>query len=728
MAAGISKLESLKGSVERVTFHSEETGFSVLRVKVDGKKDFITVVGNVVSVSAGEYLECSGAWVNDKAYGLQFRAEQLKVIPPATLEGIEKYLASGLIKGVGPFYAKVLVKAFGEDVFSVFDHHPEKLTKIHGIGAKRKQMILTAWADQKIIREIMIFLQTYGVGTARAVRIYKTYGDDAISIVRDNPYRLVADIYGIGFKTADALAMRLGVVKDSLKRARAGVSHVLQEFSAQGHCGIAREKLLKSAASLLEISADIIAEAVDAEVKAGNLVLDKIGSEDCLFLVSLYQAEKLSAAQLIRLKHGSPPWGQLDIKKALEWVENLTHLKLSKSQQQAVELALKEKVLIITGGPGVGKTTIVNSILKIVRAKKISVALCAPTGRAAKRLSEATRAPAKTIHRLLEFDPNTHKFTRDQYKPLAADFVIVDEVSMIDVVLMYNLLKAIPRHASLLLVGDVDQLPSVGPGTVLQDLIKSQKIPVVRLSEIFRQAAHSKIIINAHRINQGEFPIYKSSEDELNDFYFIPSDDENDIQEKLLYIVTKRIPERFGFNPLQDIQVLTPMHRGGLGTRALNEHLQKNLNAEAGPKITRFGCTFAPNDKVVQNVNNYDKEVFNGDIGRITDVNLDENEVKVNFYGRLVSYDINELDEISLAYATSIHKSQGSEYPAIVIPLATQHYMLLARNLLYTAVTRGKRLVVLIGQKKAIYMAIKNINNKPRVTKLAEHLKLLLSD
>lgn len=715
-------LEKLSGHIERITFHSEDTGFCVLRVKVRGKTDLVTIIGNAATVTSGEYLECHGTWVNDKNHGLQFKAQELKLVPPTSSEGIEKYLASGMIRGVGTHFAKVLVKAFGTEIFDVLENSPHRLSKLPGIGEKRKEQILTSWVEQKAIRDIMIFLQGNGIGTARAVRIYKTYGTNAIDKIRANPYCLALDVYGIGFKTADEFALRIGIGKISILRAQAGVRHVLQEFASDGHCAVLEEKVLASAVEILEIPEEVIQKAIELEIKEENITSEKFDEENFLFLTALYKAEDLSAKHIFRLKTGQPIWGSIDSKKALDWVESTTGLALSASQRSAIALALREKVLIITGGPGVGKTTIINSFLKIVRAKGVSVALCAPTGRAAKRLSETTHLQAKTIHRLLEYDAQKHNFTRHQFNPLVTDLVIVDEASMIDIVLFYNLLKAIPNHAALILVGDVDQLPSVGPGSVLSDLIKSECIPTVRLTEIFRQAASSQIIVNAHRVNQGQLPFSNQDEDRKTDFYLIQAETPEKIQEKLLYVVTERIPERFGFHPLRDIQVLTPMNRGGLGARAINQFLQTALNPRGEPKITRFGTAFAVGDKVMQVVNNYDKDVFNGDIGCIKIIDLENQEVHIDFDGKMAAYSYNDLDELMLAYATTIHKSQGSEYPCVVIPLATQHYMLLARNLLYTAITRGRKLVVLIGQMKAIAMAVKNEKTSQRVTKLIQRL------
>ena len=711
-------VERLSGSVERVTFHSEESGFCVLRAKVKGERELVTVIGSAASITPGEYIECIGVWTNDRTHGLQFKANQLKVVPPTTLEGIEKYLGSGMVKGIGPHFAKVLVKAFKGEVFTVIETEPEKLLTLPGIGKKRMEKVTSAWSEQKFIREIMVFLQSHGIGTGRAVRIYKTYGEESIIKVTENPYRLALDIHGIGFKTADDLAQKLGIAPDSLIRAQAGVRHVLQEISGDGHCAASWDTLIEEASKLLEISDPILEEAIHAEIAEENLIQEDIDGISCLFLTPLHRAEVGAATSVIRLLKGTPPWGAIDSEKAIPWVEGKTGLTLSESQRAAVNLALSSKMVVITGGPGVGKTTLVNSILLIIRAKNLNVTLCAPTGRAAKRLTESTGLEAKTIHRLLEFDPKTFGFKRNRENPLTSDLVVIDESSMVDIALMNKLLGAIPDGAALMIVGDVDQLPSVGPGAVLGDIIDSGRVPTVRLTEIFRQAASSRIIINAHRINKGEMPL-KAEGTELSDFYFIPAETPEQIHDILIQAVTKRIPNRFGLHPVRDIQVLTPMNRGGLGARSLNAALQLALNEKGEPKVTRFGTTFAPGDKVIQTVNNYDKEVFNGDIGQITEIDVEEGLLKVEYDGRTVEYEFGELDEVSLAYATSIHKSQGSEYPAVVIPLAMQHYTLLERNLIYTAVTRGKKLVTIIGQPKALAMAVKNRKSNRRLTKLA---------
>jgi exodeoxyribonuclease V alpha subunit len=583
------------------------------------------------------------------------------------------------------------------------------------------EMVTDAWAEQKAIREIMVFLQSHGVGTARAVRIYKTYGEEAILKVTENPYRLALDIHGIGFKSADAIAERLGIERDSLVRARAGVRHALQEIATDGHCAWPRDALTDAAAELLEIPLPVVEKAIQAEIAEENLVREEIDGKECLFLSPLFRAEIGAAASLVRLMRGPLPWKVIDTAKAVQWVETKTCLSLSESQRSAVERALSVKVIVITGGPGVGKTTLVNSILTILHAKSLCITLCAPTGRAAKRLSETTGMEARTIHRLLEFDPQTFGFKRGKENPLETDLLVVDESSMVDIVLANRLLAAVPDHAALIIVGDVDQLPSVGPGAVLADIIASDIVPTVRLTEIFRQAAASQIIVNAHRINRGELPL-SSGGTELTDFYSITAETPEEIHRKLMQVVTERIPKRFGLHPVNEIQVLSPMNRGGLGVRSLNVELQQLLNPASEPRVTRFGTTFAPGDKVIQTENNYTREVFNGDIGCITEVNPDDGLLRVDFDGRIVEYEFGELDELSLAYATSIHKSQGSEYPAVVIPLAMQHYLLLERNLLYTAVTRGKKLVIIIGQVKALAMAVKNHRSMKRVTKLAQRI------
>jgi len=725
-----SDREVLAGLVERVTYQNAENGFCVIRVKARGHRDLITVVGHAAIISAGEWVTASGDWVNDRTHGQQFKARFLKTSAPNSVEGIEKYLASGMIRGIGPVYAKKLLRAFGEKVFDVIEAEPDRLREVDGIGPVRASRIVAAWAEQKVVREIMVFLHSHGVGTARAVRIYKTYGTDAVQIMSENPYRLARDIRGIGFKTADAIAMKLGVDKTAMIRVRAGISYALTEAMDDGHCGLPTGELLPLAEKLLEVPQDLICTALDLELADGTVIADRLGEIDCIFLAGLHRAERaiadrlltLGKGNLLTLGKGNLPWASIDADKAIPWIEHRTGLTLAESQRAAVGLALASKVLVITGGPGVGKTTIVNAILRILAAKTVRLLLCAPTGRAAKRMNEATGFEAKTIHRLLEVDPKGGGFRRGTDNPLDCDLLVVDETSMVDVLLMNALLKAVPDKAALLVVGDVDQLPSVGPGQVLADMITSGALPVVRLTEVFRQAAKSQIIVTAHRINQGVIPDLRKPENE-SDFYFVEANDPETAVTRIVELVKSRIPRRFGLDPIRDIQVLCPMNRGGVGARSLNIELQAALNPAGERKVERFGWTFTPGDKVMQIENDYDKEVYNGDIGYVTNVEPDASELTASFDSRSVTYGFDELDALVPAYAATIHKSQGSEYPAVVIPVMTQHYAMLQRNLLYTGVTRGKRLVVLVGQRKAVAIAVRSVSGRRRWSKLAEWLR-----
>ena len=716
-----SDREVLAGLVERVTFHNPENGFCVLRTKARGHRDLVTVVGHAAMVGAGEWITASGEWVNDRTHGHQFKARFVRTSTPSSVEGIEKYLGSGTIRGIGPVYAGKLVRAFGEKVFDVIEAEPGRLREVTGIGPMRAGRITDAWAEQKAVREIMVFLHGHGVGTARAVRIFKTYGADAVEVMTENPYRLARDIRGIGFKTADAIAMKLGIEKTATVRVRAGISYALTEAMDEGHCGLPADELGPLASRLLEVSDDLIRTALDLELAEGTVVADTVEDTPCVFLGGLYRAEQAIAERLSSIAAGRLPWPHIDAEKALPWVERKTGLTLAAGQADAVRLALISKVTVVTGGPGVGKTTIVDAILSILSAKGMELLLCAPTGRAAKRMSEATGLEAKTVHRLLEVDPRHGGFRRDGDNPLDCSLLVIDETSMVDVMLMRSLLAAVPDEAALLIVGDVDQLPSVGPGQVLADIIASGAVPVVRLTEVFRQAARSRIVTTAHVINRGAIPDL-SRPDGDSDFYFVPADDPETAAARIVELVKTRIPKRFGLDPVRDIQVLCPMNRGGAGARSLNIELQSALNPAGERKVERFGWTFAPGDKVMQIENDYDKEVYNGDIGHVVDVDPETGELTAHFEGSDHVYGFGELDTLVPAYAATVHKSQGSEYPAVIVPVLTQHYAMLRRNLLYTGVTRGKRLVVLVGQKKAVAIAVRNVSGRRRWSKLDEWL------
>ncbi len=714
-------LDRLSGLVERVTFHNAQNGFCVLRLKVKGERELITLVGHAPAVSPGEYASASGTWVTDREHGRQFRAMFVKISPPTTLTGIERYLGSGMVKGIGPIYAGKLVKAFGLSVFEVIEQSPQRLRDIAGIGEIRARKITTGWADQKVIRDIMVFLHAHGVSTSRAVRIFKTYGPDAIEIVRENPYRLARDIRGIGFLSADTIAQKLGIASDSPLRAQAGISYALTEASAQGHCGLPYAELVPLAVKLLDIPESVIETAIAREIDDAVLLPDTVDGQPCVFLAPLYHAEQSIAAQIRRLRAGATTLPAFDAEKAIPWVEQKLSIELADSQQAAIRLALTSKLLVITGGPGVGKTTLVKSILTIMAAKGVKPLLCAPTGRAAKRLAESTGLEARTIHRLLEVNPINGQFKRNEDHPLDCDLLVADECSMIDVPLANQLLKAVATPTAVILVGDVDQLPSVGPGQFLADLIESGAVPVIRLTEVFRQAASSRIVRCAHQINQGSFPSLPAK-GEASDFYLVAAEAPEEIAQTVVDLVQTRLPRKFNVDPIRDIQVLCPMNRGITGARGINQALQAALNPPGEHSVDKFGYRFSVGDKVMQIENNYDRDVYNGDIGLVTGIDLDEEELAVAFDGQVVRYPFGELDELVLCYATTIHKSQGSEYPVVVIPISTQHYMMLRRNLIYTGITRGKTLVVLVGQKKALAMAVKGRQVQRRWSKLKERL------
>lgn len=721
---------AVEGSVARITYVSEETQYVVARLEVPGRSDPVTIVGTMLSLTPGETLRLHGRWSHHPKYGEQFKVDRYESVVPATLAGIQKYLGSGMIKGIGPVFAKRLVDAFGEATLNVIEEAPARLAEVDGIGPVRQQRIMTAWTEQREIREVMLFLQGHGVSPAFAVKIFKTYGQEAIRTVQENPYRLARDIRGIGFKTADKIARELGIPADSPLRAAAGILHTLNELTDEGHVYVPESELLRAAEEGLDIPATLLPDALAALSSDEAVVVESLPSGRAVYLAGLHASETHLARRVADLLRAPRAMPAIDMAQALPWVEAKTGLTLTEEQRQAVRLAFREKLLIVTGGPGTGKTTILQTIIRILEAKKLRMHLASPTGRAAKRLAEVTGHEATTLHRLLDWNPSAGGFQRNARNPLETDVIIVDEVSMLDVLLAHHLLQAIPLTATLLLVGDADQLPSVGPGTVLQDLLSVPGIPSNRLTTIFRQAAQSRIVSNAHRVNRGEFPDLTSSTGQTQDFFFVPEEDPAKLQDLIVDLARRRLPGRYGLDPLSEIQILTPMHRGPIGAGQLNTALQAALNppGPASTELLRGGHIFRVGDRVLQLRNNYDKAVFNGDLGRIMEIDAAEQSVLVRVDDRDVSYDFSDLDELTLAYAMTVHKSQGSEYPAVILPMHTTHYPMLQRNLLYTAVTRAKKLLVVVGTKKAIAIATRNDAIRRRYSSLADRLTRFLRE
>lgn len=711
--------DSLAGTVEKILYTNPDNHYTVAQLAPENapRAAPVTIVGNLASLQVGETIRARGHWTNHKQFGRQFAVESFESVLPHTLVGIQKYLGSGLIKGIGPKFAERIVAKFGAKTFEVIDQYSAKLRDVDGIGPERARRIKEAWVAQKSIRDIMIFLQGHGISSAQAAKIYKQYGDGALAQVQENPYQLARDIPGIGFKTADGIAAKLGIARDSLHRLKAGLIHVLEEATGDGHACLPRDLLVRTAAELLTSEIAPLENALKLLALAGDVVVE----EDAVYLTGLHRCEREIAARLNQLRLRPVDLPPIQIENALAWVQTRTGVALAEAQRLAVRTALTEKLTVITGGPGVGKTTIVNSLVQILRAKHARVLLAAPTGRAAKRLSETTGAAAQTIHRLLRYNPHEGGFAHHERRPLPADMVIIDEASMLDLPLAYHLLRAVPPTASLVFVGDVDQLPSVGPGNFLRDLIESERAAVVRLTEIFRQARHSLIITNAHRVNRGELPDLQTKTADA-DFFFLEQPDPDKVVATIRELCAERLPRRFGFDPMRDVQVLTPMHKGLCGAENLNRELQAALNPR-GPQLERYGRLYRVGDRVMQIRNNYDKDVFNGDLGRIQKLDLIEQELTVDLDGRAVAYDFTDLDELVPAYAITVHKSQGNEYPCVIVPLLTQHYLLLQRNLLYTAITRGKKLVILIGSRKALHLAVANNRTAARYSQLLRRLR-----
>lgn len=708
-------MDNLFGYIERITFQNSENGFTVAKLKQPNKTELVTVVGRFPSLQPGENVRCLGEWKRNAAYGIQFEVKEFQIEIPCDLIGIQKYLESGLIKGIGPAFAEKIVKKFGLETLKIIDSEPHRLTEVPGIGEKKIDKIKECWNAQKSIRELILYLQKYDISATLAHKLYKTYKDESIAKVQENPFRLAREVAGIGFKTADEIAGKMGYKKEASSRIDAGIEYVLYQFAEEGHVCYPVLLFLEEAKKVLEVDIPLIEERIAFLIEENRLVKEKMEDQDFLFLKGLYLCECGIQREIERIKTSPSNLRSVDMEKAIEWVEKTLYLFLAPMQREAVEKSLIEKVHIITGGPGTGKSTITKAICAITGKLSPKILLAAPTGKAADRLSEITKKEASTIHSLLQYDFKTRGFKRNRDNPLNCDLIIIDEASMIDTSLMYHLLKAVPDNARLIFVGDINQLPSIGPGNVLKEMIESQTMPTTILKEIFRQAKGSNIITNAHRINQGRFPEIQSNNE--SDFHFHRAETPNEALEIIHNLVCKELPQKFHFDPFNGIQVLTPMKKGIIGTENLNATLKEALNPSLDPLNYR-GTLFSENDKVMQIRNNYQKEVFNGDIGRISKIDKEEQEVLITFGKKEVPYSFLELDEIVLAYACSVHKFQGSESPCVVIPVHTTHYVMLFKNLIYTAITRGKKLVVVVGTPKALSIAISNDKIKTRYTGL----------
>ncbi|NOZ78316.1 MAG: ATP-dependent RecD-like DNA helicase [Acidobacteria bacterium] len=709
----------VEGTVTRIIYANDENGWSVVAIQPDAG-DAITAVGSLLGVRRGDRLRMTGSWRRHEKYGRQLAVESFVHIDPTTTSGIRKYLASAKIPGLGPVTAARLVATFGTDTLHVLEHEPERLREVPGIGPKTAGKIRRSWKRVRGLQRIMVFLQGHGVSPSVALKAYKKYGATALQVVRDNPFQLAGEIFGVGFLTADRIARSIGIPPDAPQRLQAGLLYALGEAASNGHVYLPAPVLRGRAAALLEVEPGTLDAALPALVQKGLVVSEPVDDGEGVWLPRLFKAEKRAAERLAeQLAAGSTPF-DIDVTRAIAWYERTSHITLAAVQRRALAAALTQKLLVITGGPGTGKTTLIRGLTQILPHKDQRILLAAPTGRAAKRLGEATGLAARTIHRLLEFNPVTRAFGRCREAPLEADVLVIDEVSMLDIELAAHLLDAVPPGCRVVFVGDADQLPSVGPGDFLRDLIASSAIPVVRLDTIFRQSTDSLIVVNAHRINRGEMPVLPEG-DRLTDFYVVTRNDPEAAAKTALELAVTRIPARFRLDPVNDIQVLTPMHKGELGVAEMNELLRRALNP-SGPEL-RFGSRrFRTGDKVMQIRNNYDLDIYNGDIGRVLAIDADETTVTVDFQGHVVTIRRDDLDDLVLAYAVTIHKSQGSEYPAVIILLHHQHYVMLERNLLYTAVTRGKRLVIIVGSRRALARAVTNATHRTRYTRLAARL------